>query len=380
MEVDDSKRNDVVEIMRENLRELANVERKEYRTKVLNKNRVALGNIVPVSFLTTKFVVEKAKVLKKKPLSIEEYKQLQNALIQSEDHVNSFLKVDNILHALVRDFSSNDPALQLSAISCCCNIALGNVKACTSLAKSIAPYLITELDSLNYPLLDVCVWTLGNLVAGSDKAFEILHAQDCFKYIVSLMNNCDDTIFPSVAYTAMQYMHVGFQRIPENKIIELAKAITGRNLSFENRYFVWLLALLSSQMVCNIYLHRTVPSIVDYLYQNSINNVANVTEITACIRILANIICEPSGDLAKLFLENPKYTRSDLEISLNKLLSCQYIHVRNETLWLIGNLYNHNCTDVKMIIQDIVPRLSSLKQAVLSTTQQTMSISTDLID
>lgn len=188
MEMDSSKKRDSVEMIRECLRELTYLERKEHRTKVLNKNRIALGNIVSDSSFTTEFVIKKAKELTKKALSIEKYKQLQNALIQvrilsfllntislkyfiseyrinisilmlifillqSEENVNSFLKVNNILFALVRDFSSNDPALQLAAISCCCNIALGNAKACTSLSKSIAPYLITELNSLNYPLL-----------------------------------------------------------------------------------------------------------------------------------------------------------------------------------------------------------------------------------
>ncbi|XP_076168336.1 uncharacterized protein LOC143147186 [Ptiloglossa arizonensis] len=380
MEMDSSKKRDSVEMIRECLRELTYLERKEHRTKVLNKNRIALGNIVSDSSFTTEFVIKKAKELTKKALSIEKYKQLQNALIQSEENVNSFLKVNNILFALVRDFSSNDPALQLAAISCCCNIALGNAKACTSLSKSIAPYLITELNSLNYPLLEVCVWTVGNLVAGSTKAFEIFHAQDCLKYIISLMQNCDNTIFPSMTYTAVHYVHVGFKQIPENEIINLVKIATQRNLSFEDPYFVWLLALLSSQVACNIYLHNVVPSIVDYLYENTINGITAITVITACIRILANTICETSGDLAKLFLQNPKHSQLDLEILLNKLLSCQYIHIRKETLWLIGNLYNHNCSNVKQCILNTIPHLSSLKQAILSTTQQTMLINADLID
>ncbi|KZC14499.1 hypothetical protein WN55_06960 [Dufourea novaeangliae] len=375
MEVDVPSKGSAIEVMRENVRELTHAERKEYRMKILNKNRVALGKIVLDSSFTTKFVVEKANALKKKPLPVEEYKQLQNALIQSEENVNSFLKVNNILFALVRDFSGSKPALQLSAISCCCNIALGNAKACTSLTKSIAPYLITELESLNYPLLDVCIWTVGNLVAESNKAFEILHAQDCLKYIISLIHSCDNIILPSVIYATMHYVHIGFQHITETEMIELVKASAERNLNFENSYFSWLLALLSSHVACNTYLYNTVPLVVDYLYQNITNNIA---AITACIRILANMICEKSGQLAKVLLENLKYTESDLEMLLSTLLSCQYVHVRKETLWLIGNLYNHSCTNIKSIVQDILPRLSSLEQAVLSVTQQTMTINTDL--
>lgn len=41
--------------------------------------------------------------------------------------------------------------------------------------------------------------------------------------------------------------------------------------------------------------------------------------------------------MAKILLENSKYSLSDLKILLNKLLLCQYVHIRKETLWLIGN-------------------------------------------
>ncbi|XP_076647538.1 uncharacterized protein LOC143356053 [Halictus rubicundus] len=377
MEVDAPAKANPVEVIREAMRELNYAERKEQRTKILNINRVTLGNILLDSAFTPEFVVEKAKALRKKPLPTEEYKQLQSALIQSEENVKAFLKVDNIIFALVRDFSSHNPVLQLCAISCCCNIALGNDRACTSLTKSISPYLITELESLNYPLLEICIWTVGNLVAESGKAFEILHAQDCLKYITSLICHCDNTILASVAYAAMHYVHIGFQHILENEMIELVKTSTQRNLSFENPYFIWLLALLSSHIVCNTYLYNTVPLVVDYLHQNATNNITAVTEITACTRILANTVSERSGQLARFLLENPKYTESS-SLMLNRLLSCQHLHVRKETLWLIGNLYNHDCSDIKHIIRDIIPKLSSLKQAVLSTTQQTMTLNTDL--
>lgn len=369
MEIEEPIKENAVEVIREGLRELIHIERKENRMKTVNKSRVALGNIITNSSFTTEFVIEKAKALKKKALSIEEYKELQNALIQSEENVNSFLKVDNILFALVRDFSGNDPVLQLCAISCSCNIALGNAKACTSLTKSIGPYLITKLDTLNYSLLEICIWTIGNLISGSNKAFEILHAQDCLKYIISLMYNCDNVIISSVAYTAMHYVHIGFQYILKEDIIELMNATIKRNFSFEDSYFIWLLALLSSEISCHIYLYSAIPLIIDYLYENSINNITSIIEITACIRILANIVQETSGRLAKFLLENSKYSLSNLKTLLNKLLLCQYVHIRKETLWLIGNLYNHNSVDIKKIIQEVISE-PVLKQTVLYTIQQ----------
>lgn len=377
MEIEASSEENAVQVIREGLRELVSTERKESRSKVLNKNRVALGNAILDSAFTPEFVIKNAEALKKKALPIEKYKQLQNALIQNEENVNSFLKVHNVTFALVRDFSGNNPIIQLCAISCACNIALGNTKACTSLAKSIGSYLTTELDSLNYPLVEACIWTMGNLIAGSDKAFEIFHAQGCLKQIISLMQNCDNTILSAAAYCAMHYVHVGFQHIRKGELIELAKVTTGRALSFETPYMIWLLALLSSHEACNAYMCNVVSPAIDYLHQNIKSNHATVTEITACIRLLANTVCETSGKVAKLLLENVKYTQSDVEKLLNGLLSSQYVHVRKETLWLIGNLYNHNLIDVKNTTQTIIPRLPSLKQTISCMTQQTVLINAD---
>lgn len=72
---------------------------------------------------------------------------------QCEENINSFLKIDQSLSGLIRDLSGNNPILQLYAANCCCNIALGNAKACTTLGKAVIPYLLTELESLNYALL-----------------------------------------------------------------------------------------------------------------------------------------------------------------------------------------------------------------------------------
>lgn len=55
-------------------------------------------------------------------------------------------------------------------------------------------------------------------------------------------------------------------------MIELANATIRRTLSFEDPYFIWLLALLSSQQSCNSSLHNVVPLIVDYLYENNTND------------------------------------------------------------------------------------------------------------
>ncbi|XP_032688035.1 importin subunit alpha-9 [Odontomachus brunneus] len=362
-----------LETARVGLREATLAKRKKDRTSAWNKNRASLGESSKNEFFSIDYVNERAKLLRKKRISCEDYRYLPNVLIQCEENINSFLKIDQNLSGLIRDLSGGNPTLQLYAANCCCNIALGNTKACTALGKAVVPYLLTELESLNYALLDVCIWTIGNLIAGSKKAFFVLHAQNCLKHLILLLNNCDDTILSSVIYAILHYVHVGFYEISEKEMLELIHATLKQNLLYKDPNFAWLLALLSSSTVFATYpnlLHSSILSqIVDRLHCCSLDktiNVFNTTEITASVRILANMLHNSHEDKTNILLRNSKYSQEDLCILLNTLLSHQYIHIRKEALWLIGNLYNHKSLSTSQYIRDIIPFLSSLDQAILS--------------
>ncbi|KAH0952795.1 hypothetical protein HN011_012249 [Eciton burchellii] len=354
-----------MEIMRTELRETILIKRKEDRIFVWNKNRTNLGNYLGNEVFSAEYINERTKLLKKKQISLEDYKYLPNALIQSEENINAFLKVDQSLSCLIRDLSGNNPTLQLYAANCCCNIALGNTKACTALGKAVAPYLITRLDSLNFMLLDVSVWTIGNLIIGSNNAFSILHAQHCLKHLVSLLYNCNDSILSSIIYTLLHYIYTGFHLISESEMTEIIEIIKKRNLVYEHPNVIWLLALLSSSPACTIHLYSILPQIVDYLYSD-LDETTHINEITASIRILANTLCNSYEDKIALLLKNPKYSKEDLCTLLNKLLSHPFMHIRKETFWLIGNLYNHRSSVVNKDIKNLIPFLSALNQAVLA--------------
>ncbi|XP_011871128.1 PREDICTED: importin subunit alpha-9 isoform X2 [Vollenhovia emeryi] len=340
-----SSDSNVVETLRTELREAASTKRKESRVSAWNRSRTNLGECPGVELFSAEHVDEK-----------------------SEENINAFLKVDQSLSGLVRDLSGGDPTLQLYAANCCCNIALGNTKACMALGKAVIPYLVIKLESLNYALLDVCIWTIGNLVAGSDKAFSILHAQHCLKYIILLLHNCDDSVLPSVIYALLHYVHAGFHKISESEMLELVQVVVKRNLLYENPNYIWLLALLSSSPICAEHLSAILPEVVDYLYLTFSNSdgMTRASEITASVRILANTLHTCCEDKVKILLKNPKYSNEELHLLLNKLLSHPHMHIRRETLWLIGNLYNHKSPNIGQNIRDLMPSLSALKQAFSS--------------
>jgi len=57
---------------------------------------------------------------------------------------------------------------------------------------------------------------------------------------------------------------------------------------------------------------------------------------------LANALCNSYEDKVAVLLKNPKYSKEDLCILLNKLLSYPFMHVRKETFWLIGIVTSSN--------------------------------------
>lgn len=73
---------DHVEFIRGELREEINKKRKQKRYSKLNQNRTALGEFNENENLTEEFVANAALNLKKKSLKTQDYRKLQNALLQ----------------------------------------------------------------------------------------------------------------------------------------------------------------------------------------------------------------------------------------------------------------------------------------------------------
>lgn len=71
-----------VETIRMELREAALMKRKENRVSAWNKSRTNLGEYPGVEQFSTEYIDEKVKLLRKKRISLADYRYLPNALIQ----------------------------------------------------------------------------------------------------------------------------------------------------------------------------------------------------------------------------------------------------------------------------------------------------------
>lgn len=77
-----SNGSDRVKTVRMELREAALMKRKENRLSVWNKGRTNLGEYPGFELFSSDYVDEKVKLLKRKRISLVDYRYLPNALIQ----------------------------------------------------------------------------------------------------------------------------------------------------------------------------------------------------------------------------------------------------------------------------------------------------------
>ncbi|XP_058788547.1 uncharacterized protein LOC131675793 [Phymastichus coffea] len=359
-------KDETVESIRDEIRREKLTKRKFQRDFNLSRTRSILGNLNDNDRVyDEQYVIETTKTLKKKTLPITEYRKLQNALIQNKSHINAFFTVEHAIKGLCRDLSGTPAQSKLAAANCSCNISLGDSKACFLLCKFIAPYLISELESTNQPLVEVCAWTIGNLCIGSIKAFSILHAQNCFQSLINLAKECPVNLLPAVSYACLRYIHVGITSIDSIDIQQLTQTIVEHivQISDLDSETLWLLALLSANSENITHIVKLVPVIYEYLFQAVFMPDENIQKISAALRIICNTTFESSGYVAHILL---KENSENICQTLDKLLCHQYIHLRNETLWLLGNLLNHNLETVQRLIKSIVPLLPSIKLALNS--------------
>lgn len=130
----------------------------------------------------------------------------------------------------------------------------------------------------------------------------------------------------------------------------------------------WIIYLLSCcTECCEVLLSKSVVSrAVSLLGQCKINMDCDikVSKTTALVRILGNL--SVNNGAAELLL-----TSSSVVSVLHMLLASPYLHIRRETLWLIGNLLNYPTAEVQLLAKSssfedsLEPLLSDVISTVL---------------
>jgi hypothetical protein len=108
----------------------------------------------------------------------------------------------------------------------------------------------------------------------------------------------------------------------------------------------WVIYLLSCCTECDdILLSNLVVSRAVHLLGEckiGLDGDMNVSKTTALVRMLGNLSAR--SDAAELLL-----TESSVVSVLQILLTCPYLHIQRETLWLVGNLLNHPSVEIECL-------------------------------
>ncbi|CAK1579868.1 unnamed protein product [Parnassius mnemosyne] len=324
-----------VHSLRESTRNVLKLNRRFHRDEVSDVQR----SIKELS-ISPQSVADAVQKLKTKCLiTITDLQTLKNGLMEDSKNIEVVLSTHGALRGLVRELSGHDIRKQCAAAGCCCNLALGDARACMAIAKAAGPYLNAALDNLTTELAVTCAWALGNLAGSGAKVCDILVAQGALAKLCELLllNNAD--VQDAALYALL---HFAFHMEDDFKTEYLPKVLSALSKLEANLTSSQLSFVLS----CHADFRDNMPEeflqkMLATLALSVKNHTANCKENNLCcelvyvIRTLANMDIEMYGAILNFLLEN------NLGQSLWQILNLNNSVVNESLLWLLGNL--HNC-------------------------------------
>lgn len=350
-----------VQKLREGVREYKKQERQEKRLIEFNRCRKTLGeeNDISDRIITSEEIATIGRRVKQKgQITDKDLALLKYGLLQSNNNIVAFLKIPGALHSLVREMTDLNSDLALSAIDCCCNLSLGEPKACIQVAKAASPYLISYLHGLNYRLMNSCLWTFGNLAASDIKTWRIIRTQGLLPALLCTIEIPE--LLENSTYALLHYVRNGLH---EMEMCEMEKIL---ETIFKMKY-------ISDEMYWTLHLLTYVKELHGLLIGNGLVkhclerlchlpvNAENVNTITPLLRIIGNLVTEETGQVGLALLHE-----WDAIIFISEvLLASGYQHLCNEFCWVIGNIVNHQSPMIAINLQPKLNELVLLEQKFL---------------
>ncbi|RVE45870.1 hypothetical protein evm_009469 [Chilo suppressalis] len=190
--------------------------------------------------VTRETIVDIVNKLKTKSITAMELDILKNSILDDQNNIEVVLSNQGSLRGLVRELSGTDVTKQLAAAGCCCNIALGDAKACVTVAKTAGPYLVTALDNFNTELAVLCAWTLGNIAGSGHRACVALHSRGVLTKLTALLTHhllCDAALY---AATHLAY-HMK-DDLGKEYVEKWTQILVNMNLSMESCHLLFILS------------------------------------------------------------------------------------------------------------------------------------------
>jgi len=278
-------------------------------------------------------------------LSIDQFRELSQALSSKPEFSEDFMNSDGCLHALVGWVCGKDPPRQLLALQCLVNLSAQGYK-CPIIAKAAGAYFITLMSGTNQTLAEFSCNAVSNLAMKDNLTVPILMN---FEAVQTLLNLAQ-TSSGSLQESALQGLY--HLTKTENMTYDLMRQLTSASVRMLDArppiHLVWLLYSLSSNQTLHNFLanrnflHQCV-DIATYEIFQKCDSRPLVKLLTPVIRILANLSAGPdSVSVCLCLVRHP-----DFPAILTALLSTNYLHLCKESLWLFANIVNNESVTVQ---------------------------------
>ncbi|XP_063384227.1 uncharacterized protein LOC134670344 [Cydia fagiglandana] len=313
-----------VDVIRECSRAALTVSRRTQRDDETDSRRhIVSENTTPT------VVADIATRLKSKTaVSAADLRTLKNGLLDDLKHVEVVLNTQGALRGLVRELTGHDAQRALHAAGCICNLALGDARACTAVARAAGTYLIAALPSLHSEMAATCARALGNCAGGGAGAAALLVAQGAAAALAARVTSHDTHVSGAAATAGAHLAHQAGDNFKKEHALPIIQALSHTRFTHSSLQLLFILScrddfneLIDEQLLLNVLEHTTSTESDSFLY--AVRTLANITLNDHIYSVVTSHFAMKIDVLKKAL------TMSD--------------DIVKSVLWLLGNLFNFKC-------------------------------------
>ncbi|VVC33072.1 Armadillo-type fold,Armadillo-like helical [Cinara cedri] len=276
------------------------------------------------------------EIVRKKPrITVNDFKLLKHGLLNGQEFILAFCHTHGAVDSLLHCASSKNEAVKLVAIECFCNMALGNKKTCIKLANLITPYFMVYINSFNFNISSVSIWTLGNLSGSDEDSCRLLQNQNLFGALIDRLKSstCDEVIL-NTFYALKLFLKTYIYHLKNEELNELLHICLERLNSWNESF--WIVYQISCRQDCAMLDQNLIKRL--FLCIHTDEDMLDIKCIVSIIRTFGNIIAmDNSGNSANEFIIG---LHNEGSVIRNILIKNRHINLNNECAWLLGNVYN----------------------------------------
>uniref|UniRef100_A0A8C3PUF5 Transmembrane and coiled-coil domains 6 n=1 Tax=Chrysolophus pictus TaxID=9089 RepID=A0A8C3PUF5_CHRPC len=276
-------------------------------------------------------------------------RRLRRAL-QSKETQQEFVRLDGAVRTLVGLFTCSLPDVQLEAARCLHELSHSSDAAVAEACVPVTSYLLTYLSGHSIELMELCLYTLGNLVVESEVVRKKLLPQGIIPVLASCIQSPHEAVLEGLGYVLSQLLQakeapteiiplVLDSVLPQHMLRLVCCGLKfGTGAAVE---FAWCLHYIVCSHTANVELMSlgAVPALTSLLCDIASEISQSDSEglellICPVLRCLSNLLAEETGHEVQ-----PQDER--LLVALFIIMQCylqQHPFIVPESLWLLNNL------------------------------------------